>query len=562
LSSDPNGQVAPLPPSTPVYAPGHAGDPEYLINGILISGGEVRVAIQNPIGYTFGRAVGLGSNTIGAQARAKWRGNLLPIAVPRYENAPGPNLGVSYPCSLDLTKFLDNFATESTGCLGDEVDAALRTLPSMGAPFNSTTPDDDPANHGPIIPILGQGAAPANGADFRGFVALDIRNFAATGTQVYFNQVTAGTQRNTLKSMEAQYIYDRGYPGPDFPTAVSPPDPNDQVATMSGNDTGVAIDAMNDRYKPGDQILVSIYPGSVMAIPDFAMSPPSVIAVPSTVIVVNGGTMKVSRNQSFAGTVTLTTASDTYDPNNPMNLGTLVGPEPVTYTPNAVTPSLGNGTSVLMQNLTTVGATPGIYTLWVRGEAGSPYLTVKYVPFALWVGSVTRDFSIISDTSTANAANPGDNLSFQLTLANSPSKNTSFGGPVTLSVDPVLPAGVGAISFGSSTVTPTKTGASTTLTINTGTMIPGVYRLVVRATGMNGDPVPSKVTHLLPLEVQVATGGGSHNDYVDITGFAVVRIAEINSNYVSAYAVTPAYPDMNDPHLRQGQIARLVPWID
>ena len=88
----------------------------------------------------------------------------------------------------------------------------------------------------------------------------------------------------------------------------------------------------------------------------------------------------------------------------------------------------------------------------------------------------------------------------------------------------------------------------------------GRHRLVVRATGVNGDTTPRKVTHLLQLWVDVATGGGGNEDYIDIVGFAVMRIAAMDSNTVSAYAITPVIADMNDPQLRRGQVARLVPW--
>jgi len=73
VAKGPNGIVAPLPPSSPVYAPGGAGDPEQLVSGILISGGDVRVAIQNTIPFTFGRVVGLLSSTASGTARAMWR---------------------------------------------------------------------------------------------------------------------------------------------------------------------------------------------------------------------------------------------------------------------------------------------------------------------------------------------------------------------------------------------------------------------------------------------------------------------------------------------------------
>jgi hypothetical protein len=131
---------------------------------------------------------------------------------------------------------------------------------------------------------------------------------------------------------------------------------------------------------------------------------------------------------------------------------------------------------------------------------------------------------------------------------------------VSLSLDGPLPAGIGATSFSPSSLTPTASGAVSTLTINTGTMASGRYRFVVRASGLNGDSTPRPVTHLLQLWVDVATGDSSAQDYVDIVGFAVMRIASVDTNTVSAYAITPVIPDPNDWRLRRGQVARLVPW--
>jgi hypothetical protein len=571
FAAGPNGVVPTLPPVVPEYEPGHAGDPLYLRNGILITNRDVRVAIRSTVDYTFGRVVGLGSTDIGSQARAGWRGRLLPIAVRRFINAPGPNTGVAAPCPLDLNLFLDAFATELTACLGDELNAVLRLLPQPGAPWDPLAPNNDPANHGPIVRILGQGADPQNGADFRGFVALDIRNFASSGSQLYYNGVSASTNPNTLKDTQAQYILDRGYPGPDFPPAVTPPDPNNQVAALSGNSTGAAVAAMAARYAPGDEILVGVYPGQLMSIPDFTVTAPAFIALPATGVTVNAGVLRISRNQSFTGTVALSTLADTRDPASPLVLGSmaipLLGSDAITYLPNPVTPSLGSGTSVLMQQLTTVGAVPGIYNVWIKALAGSPYLTTKYVPVAVQIGTVTRDFALTSDQQAARATNVGDSVSYTLTLQNSPNQNTAFGGPVTLSVDEVSGTagqyGTGLppanVSWSSTSVTPTRAGATTTLTVNTAGLAPGTHRFVVRATGMNGDTIPRKVTHLLPLTLNIATGE-SAMDYVDIVGFAVMRIAEIGTNYVSAYAVTPVIADMNDPRLVRGQQARLVPW--
>lgn len=558
FARSPSGVVPALPPATPVYASGHAGEPEHLLNGILISGGEVRVAVQNPVGYTFGRIVGLNENTIGGQARVSTVGNLLPIAVRRYVNMPGPTSGATAPCPGNPNDFMDFFATANTACLGSETDASLRTEPSAGNAFDPANPGSDPSNHGPVVAILGQGAQPSNGADFRGFVALDIRNFQATGTQLYYNGVQSNTNSNTLKAMEANWITVGGYPGPQFPPATTPPDPNDQVATMSGNATGVVIDEMLNRFVPGEEVLIAVYPGNVMAIPDFTMAPPATISLPPAGTTPSGGSMKVSRNQAFSGTVDLSTLADTHDPANPMVLGTLIGSEPITYSPDPVTPSLGSGQTVNLTNITTSGAIPGIYTIWIQGQAGSPYLTTKWEPVAIKIGTVSRDFTITANQSIATAAAVGDQVSFTLNLKRT---GSAFGGTVNLSLDTPLPSGIGSHSFSPAAVTPAAgSGSDSTLTINTGTMSPGRHRIVVRASGMNGDATPRKVTHLLQLWIDVATGTTSNQEYVDIVGFAVMRIAALDSNTVSAYAITPVVTDPNDSRLRRGQVAKLVPW--
>jgi hypothetical protein len=162
FSIPPNGSVPALPPAAgaEVYESGHAGDPTYLVDGILFSSRSVRVAIRDTIPYTFGRAVGLDSNMIVAQAKVRFDGDLLPIAVRNYVNAPGTNSGTA-PCVDDQHAFMDFFATANTACLGTDTNSSMRTLPNPGAAFDSSNPDNDRANHGPIVEILGQGAQPA-----------------------------------------------------------------------------------------------------------------------------------------------------------------------------------------------------------------------------------------------------------------------------------------------------------------------------------------------------------------------------------------------------------------
>ena len=133
---------------------------------------------------------------------------------------------------------------------GPTSNASLRTAPTAGAAFSSSTPDNDRDHHGPVVEILGQGAQPGNGADFRGFVALDIRNFLNTTSQIYYNDVPTGTTSSTLKDLAARWIYTGGYPGPPFVTPTTPLDAMDQVGLLNGNSTGAAIDALDDRFSP------------------------------------------------------------------------------------------------------------------------------------------------------------------------------------------------------------------------------------------------------------------------------------------------------------------------
>ncbi len=563
FSIPPNGIVPSLPPGdgSEAYASGHAGDPVYLVDGILFSGGSIRVAVRNTIPYTFGRAVGLDTNTIIAQARVKFDGDLLPIAVREYVNAPGTGSGAS-PCSDNFNEFTDFFATANTACLGTDTDASLRTAPNPGLAFDTVNPDSDRSNHGPVVEILGQGADPDNGADFRGFVALDIRNFQTSSSQQYFNGVTASTNSNTLKSMEAQWLIDGGYPGPMFPAAITPPDPNDQVATMSGNAAGVAVDGFAQRFAPGDEVMVAVYPGVTMQIPDFTMTSPGTVSLPETGTTANVGSIRVGRNQAFSGTVALSTVADDTDLANPLVLGTMLNPaSPITFSPNPVTPSQGAGAVVDLQDAQTSGAAEGIYAIWLKGEAGSPYLTVKYVPFAVQIGSVSRDFVLSSSSSEETAAASGDTVTFDLAVKKS---GVAFGSTVDLSLEPLpgaaWPAGIGAVGFSPATVSPGNgNGTPSTLTINTGTMPIGIYTFVVRAAGTNNAGQP--VTHLTIIRVNVGTSSsGGNQEYVDIVGFAVMRVADISSNTVSAYAITPVIPDPNDSRLRRGQVARLAPW--
>jgi hypothetical protein len=52
----------------------------------------------------------------------------------------------------------------------------------------------------------------------------------------------------------------------------------------------------------------------------------------------------------------------------------------------------------------------------------------------------------------------------------------------------------------------------------------------------------------------------SGGQYVDIIGFAVFEVTNLDANAITARAVSPIAANANDPALRRAQRARLVPW--
>ena len=556
LAGSPTGTTASVA-TTPQYTPGHAGDPVYLTSGVLItSSGDVRVAVKSDVTYTFGRTIGLGSAVIGGQARVKTLGDLLPIAVRHYINAPGPFAGAVAPCDGNENHFQDLIATANTSCLGSMTDGSLRSTPNPGAPFNPSAPDDDPANHGPIIALVGQGATPSNAASFRGFVSLDIRNFqyASPPSNVFYNGVTAGMNANTMKDIEAGWIA-AGYPGPDFPPVTIPPDPDDQVAIIDGNSSGIVIDEINERYDPGAEILAAVYSGTVQSIPDFVYTVASTATINTNQNRNNTITMPVTKNASFTGVVQTFVVPDWNDAGSPY--GTTLAP--LTFSPATLAP---NGT-ITWSTFQTTGAPQGVYSIWIQGHSSDPVLLDHYYPVGIAIGSVNRDFTTPSGATVA-LATTGSTGTGNVTISTTNTNGTYFGGTVNLSIEGgpdangVMPAGIGPVSVSPSSITLNKgTSQTATISVNGGTLGPGVYSLTLRVTGLNSNAQP--VTRLVPITVTIATASTS-NEYVDIIGFTTFRITSTTSNAIYGYAISGAYADMNDPALRRGQVARLVPW--
>ena len=269
--------------------------------------------------------------------------------------------------------------------------------------------------------------------------------------------------------------------------------------------------------------------------------------------------MSATKNSAFTGLVYTSAFTDWSTDPNPYG-STLA---PLTFTPYPATPA----TTITWATFNTTAAPAGIYTIWIKGHSPSPALIDHFYPVAINVGGVKRDFSSSGAGQVVALATTGATGTGSITITTPNTGNTGFsntGATVTLSLEGgpqdngVLPVGIGATSLTPSSFSLSKGQTQTiNISINGGSLGPGEYPLTIRATGTNADGQP--VTRLMPITLDIATASTS-SQYVDIMGFAVFRITDINTNSVDGYAISGVYADMNDPALRRGQVARLVPW--
>lgn len=551
------------PDNARVYEDGHAGDPSYLKSGILISSSTVRVAISSTIDTTLARVVGVPTLDTSARARCSLQGGpAIPILARRYAAAPGPGGG-----------FTDFAATSGTSSSG-----AVDAVSVVG--YGGRTPASE-ADPGPIFELYGPGAKSANESAFRGFVALDVRNFQSTTSRIYYNGVTSADNETTLKDKEGDYLIN-GYNGPAFPPVTSPADPNDQVAVLLGNDSPMVVGNFSESFEVGNRVLLGLYNGTVMQIPDFSISPPSAITLPSTTSSpVTGPNFTVARNDAFNSTVTLHLHGDLAaaaaghpewdilpDPSvTPPAAGDMNQP---TWSTDVFIPTR-QGTTVTMNAISTNTIPAGIYTVWLEGHSGNPYFQTRRSAVPVKVGGAVRDFSLANSTTLTTIGAMGGTASIPIYVSTTSASATRWGatgGPVSLSVDSSsftdcslasATIGPGQLTLSTASVTPSSSGngALSTLTINSVGLAPGCYRFNVRASGTNGDGQP--VVHLLPVTFTVETeaAGGS---YAEIIGFAVFEVTGIDANSIFGRAVTGVYADQNNQALRRAMHARLAPW--
>ena len=554
-------------------------DADELASGIVIAGTTVRVAISATVGTVLAQVVGVASLDTGARARCDLQGGpAVPIVARRYANPPGPGTG-----------FVDHLATVATSTSG-AIDTTNPRGYDVRVPANEAAP-------GPQFTIYGPNSKAHNESSFRGFVALDVRNFESIDSRAYYNGVTAGTTQNTLKDMQGAYLV-TGYKGPQIPPVSTPPTGATQVGVLSGNDTSFVPHLFDDTFRAGDRVMLAVYDSTVMEIPDFTISPPAEISLPSTTLsAYDGPTTTISRNADFHSTVTLSLIGDAGatalghpeldilpDPSvTPPAAGDISEP---TWSTNVFEPDK-NGTVVNMNDFQSNAVPPGIYTVWIEGESGDPYYQRRHVPVAVRVQTdgnndgdysdaadvkATRDFSLDNSVLDGSTATVGGTITLPLRVSTGSSTSNWGSGPAaettvalswdtssltTCSLTPT-PLGMATIGFSSSSVAPsTGTGTAATLTINTAGLAQGCYLFNIRGYGINSDGQP--VAHIETVRFTVATTAAS-GQYVDIIGFAVFQIDSVSSNDIVGHAVTGISADPNDPTLRRAQRARLVPW--
>jgi Flp pilus assembly protein TadG len=541
--------------ATPEYADEDGSgflDPDELVSGVVVSSTSARVAISSSIETTLARVVGI--NTLGVGARAQCtlvQEPALPIVARRYAAPEGPG-------------FADMLATEATSTNGG-IDEAN----PLG--YDGRTPAGDGlTERGPLFEIYGVESKAFNSSEFRGFINLDIRDFRDEAERDYYNGEQPGTNENTMKAEQADYLL-TGYPGPAFPAVTDPVTGDLQVATLSGHSTGHLLDAFDDVYDPGDRILLAVYDGTVKAIPDFSITPPSEIVLPATTASAAGPTFTVARNTAFTGTVSLDLRGDADAPTASDNLIPVPGTaaptaghmnEP-TFTPDNFAPAT-NGTNVTTGGFQTNAIAPGIYTVWIHGTSSAPVKARRH-PVTVRIGGASKDFGLENSVLSGSTDTLGGTISFEVRVRN---KSWGSGSNVNLSWDsasltdcllnPIAAPPSMIVGFSATSVSPGGgQGTLSTMTVDTDGLPSGCYKFNVRAKGTNGDSQP--VTHLAVATFYV-TAQPSSGSYVDIIGFAMFEVASVDANTISGRAISPICADPQCAELRQVQRARLIPW--
>ena len=556
-----------------------AATPHNLISGILpvnTNGLGCRVAITVQVPTFLIKIVSPALNTISMTTRgyAKSKGGFLPSVVKRWENGPGPGNG-------NTNQFIDHIMKE-----GFDYQCTMTNSSAC------TVAQNVPGEKGREFVLFGQSAKATNDASFRGYIALDIRNFTTTDgsgnlihTQTepgFFNQVDVTSSINILKAFEAAWI-NEGYSGPDLcPVEVGNFAPCAQLAVLNGSNSGIFVEDYENRFRIGDKLLLQLYDGTVKTVPDFNIQS-------GTLILPNTGTGTSTVQYTFSpqfaisgATVTTTLIPDngtmTTDGGgtasvNPFLNGCATMSSPA-FSANPTLPNQDTYTQI-WNTITTSGCDKGIFQAWLRGTSSAPYTSrVHETLVNINVGGQARDYSLAASDAYVDINSPGDPANFVIRTTTSAGGSTKWTGnnlltlswakcPTTINTSilppEVLVCGINGV-IGATTVTNVDPGEDHTFNVQTTLARSGeVYKGWVRETGLD-DVTNKRVTHLLEVTIEVGIIPGGATQYADVLGFAVFEVTQINSNEVWGRAISGSYLDPNDPALAIGRKIGLVPW--
>ena len=554
--------------------------PQNLIEGILpvnTNGLGCRVAITVQVPTFLIKIVSPALNTIAMTTRAyaKSIGGFLPSVVKRWENGPGPGT-----TGLD-NQFIDHIMRENFDWQCTVNDPTLCTV--------AGTVDGE---QGREVVLVGQSAKATNDSSFRGYIALDIRNFTTTdgsGNLIhmqnepgFFNQVDVTTSINILKDLEANWIL-QGYHGPDIcAVEVGNFAPCAQLAVLNGSNSGIFVEDYEARFNLGDKLLLQLYDGTVKTVPDFniqsgtlnlpingtasslvqyTFSPQFAIsgATVTTELIPDNGTMTDDGGGTFA--------------TNPFLNGCATMSTPA-FSANPTLPNQDTYQQVWNTITTTAACDKGIFQAWLRGTSSAPYTSrVHETLVNINVGGQARDFSLTSSDAYVSIASPGEPANFVIRTTTSSGGSTKWtgNGLLTLSwakcptsTNPsILPPEVLICRIdgsGASSVGGVDPGEDHIFNVETTLARSGeVYKGWVRETGLD-DVTNKRVTHLLEVTLEVGIIPGGATQYADVLGYAVFEVTQLNSNEVKGRAITGAYLDPNDPALAIGRKIGLIPW--
>jgi len=568
LKANPLGITASYAPrGSEVYDGGVVGD-QNLNSGILpvsTNGRGCRVAITVDVPTFLIKIVSPTLNTITMTTRgyAKSKTGFLPSVVQRNAHPPGPGNG-------STNNFIDHIMAENQDYQCTSTNPAACTVAST-------------ANPGREFVLFGQSAKATNDSSFRGYIALDVRDFTTvdgSGNLIHdaYNSVSPTASVNTLKAYESAWI-NEGYPGPDICVVqVGNYAPCAQIAVLNGSSSGIFVIDYNNRFNVGDKLLLQLYDGTVKTVPDFNLSS-NTINLPASGT--TSSTVAYTYSPQFQTSGATVTSSLVPDNGTMTDDGGGTATNPFlsgcsTFGTFAANPTpAGNANYTQNWNsITTTSCDRGIYQAWIRGTSSAPYTSrVHETLVNVIVDNQQRDFSLVTSDAFETIAAPGTQANFTLNITTSGSGPTKWTGnglltaswakcPTSTSqgfLPETLVCGING-NFASTSIGSLNPGSTNQFNVQTFlARSDEIYKGWIRVTGLD-DVTNKRVTHLLEVTLESAVVTGGATQYADVTGYAVFQVTAYDSNEVFGKAITGAYLDPNDPALAVGRKIGLVPW--